>query len=103
MCPPPPINLWQYSTLHLHLHTHSKPGCTATFGHAHPSMFPIAWRNFHHKPALVAPFILWLANLLSPHPPHFPIFPLPGTHVALRFFATLAPPQLAHHLAHPSL
>src|SRR5260221_72307 len=47
MCPPPPINLWQYSTLHLHPCTCSEPGCTATFGHA--------WRNFHHKPALVAP------------------------------------------------
>src|SRR5258708_11044773 len=32
MCPPPPINLWQYSALHLPLLTHSEPGCTATFG-----------------------------------------------------------------------
>src|SRR5258707_257696 len=28
----PPINLWQYSTLHPHPHTCSEPGCTATFG-----------------------------------------------------------------------
>src|SRR5258708_39877838 len=70
MCPPPPINLWQYSTLHLHLHTHSEPGCTATFGHACPTMFPIAWRNFHHKPALVASVILWLEYLLCAH--HIP-------------------------------
>src|SRR5258705_7775349 len=81
MCPPPPINLWQYSTLHLHLHTHSKPGCTATFGHAHPSMFPIAWRTFHHKPALVAPIILWLEYFLCAHHTNFPKFQLLGTHV----------------------
>src|SRR5258705_12455385 len=55
MCPPPPINLWQHSALHPHLCTHSEPGCTATFGCARPSMFPFAWRTFHHKPALVAP------------------------------------------------
>src|SRR5260221_1158041 len=73
MCPPPPINLWQYSTLHPHPHTHSKPGCTATFGCACPSMFPIAWRIFHHKPALVASFILWLEYLLCAHHTHFPI------------------------------
>src|SRR6266436_9673108 len=35
----PPINLQQYSALHLHLHTHSEPGCTATFGCACPTMF----------------------------------------------------------------
>src|SRR5260221_6628627 len=46
-----------------------------------PSMFPIAWRNFHHKPALVAPFILWLEYLLCAHHTHFPIFQLLGTHV----------------------
>src|SRR5258708_3547734 len=85
MCPPPPINLWQYSTLHLHPHTCSEPSCTATLGHAHPSMFPIAWRNFHHKPALVAPFILWLEYLLCAHHTHFPIFQLPGTHVGPLF------------------
>src|SRR5258708_34485199 len=44
-------------------------------------MFPIAWRNFHHKPALVASFILWLEHLLCAHHTHFPIFQLPGTHV----------------------
>src|SRR5260221_8988918 len=60
MCPPPPINLRQHSALHPHLHAHSEPSCTATFGCACPSMFPFAWRNFHHKPALVAPIILWL-------------------------------------------
>src|SRR5258708_22369345 len=78
MCPPPPINLQQYSTLHLHPCTCSKPSCTATFGCACPSMFPIAWRIFHHKPALVASFILWLESLLCAHPTHFPIFQLLG-------------------------
>src|SRR5258705_56622 len=63
----PPINLWQYSTLHPHPCTRSEPGCTATFGCACPTMFPIAWRNFHHKPALVASVILWLEYLLSVH------------------------------------
>src|SRR6266478_2060367 len=80
MCPPPPINLWQYSTLHPHLHTCSEPGCTATFGCAHPSMFPIAWRTSHHKPALVAPIILWLEYPLCAHHTNFPNFQAPGTH-----------------------
>ena len=73
------INLWQYSALHLHPHTCSEAGCTAIFGCAHPSMFPIAWRTFHHNPALVAPFILWLEYLLCAHHTHFPIFQLLGT------------------------
>src|SRR6266436_3033506 len=47
MCPPPPINLRQHSALHLHLRTHSEPSCTATFGCAHPSMFPIGWSTFY--------------------------------------------------------
>src|SRR5258708_10149265 len=80
MCPPP-INLWQYSTLHLHPRTRSEPSCTATLGHAHPSMFPIAWRNFHHKPALVASFILWLEYLLCANHTHLPIFQLLAIHV----------------------
>src|SRR5260370_35730650 len=97
MCPPPPINLQQYSTLHPHPCTRSEPGCTATLGCACPSMFPIAWRNFHHKPALVAPFILWLEYLLCAHHTHFPIFQLPGTHVNLPFcqpgpFTACTPP-----------
>ena len=79
MCPPPPINLQQYSTLHLHLCTHSEPGCTATFRCAHPSMFPIAWRTSYHKPALVAPFILWLEYPLCAHHTNFPNFQLLGT------------------------
>src|SRR5258705_2000438 len=58
MCPPHPINLSQYSRLHLHPHILSEPGFTATLGHAHPSMFPIACRNAPLKPALVAPVIL---------------------------------------------
>src|SRR5258707_8410689 len=70
MCPPPPINPQQYSTLHLHPRPRSEPSCTATLGRACPSMFPIAWRNFHHKPALVASFILWLEYLLCAH--HLP-------------------------------
>src|SRR5258708_9724892 len=87
MCPPPPINLWQYSALHPHLHTHSEPGCTATFGCACPSMFPIAWRTSHHKPALVAPFILWLEYPLCAHHTNFPNFQLLGTCADLHFFA----------------
>src|SRR5258708_6616226 len=83
MCPPPPINLWQHSALHPHLHAHSEPSCTATFGCAHPSMFPIAWRTFHHKPALVAPIILWLEYPLCAHHTNFPNFQLPGTHADL--------------------
>src|SRR5260221_684306 len=70
----PPINLWQYSTLRLHLCTHSEPSCTATFGCACPTMFPIAWRNFHHKPALVASVILWLEYLLCAHHLHSTFF-----------------------------
>src|SRR5258706_15621553 len=38
----------------------------------HPSMFPIAWRTFHHKPALVAPIILWLEYFLCAHHTKFP-------------------------------
>src|SRR5258708_1504440 len=102
MCPPATINLRQYSTLHPHPCTRSEPGCTATLGHAHPSMFPIAWRNFHHKPALVASFILWLEYLLCAHHTYFSIFQLLGTHVD-PLFANLAPSQLAHHLTHPSV
>src|SRR5258708_25908955 len=79
MCPPPPINLKQHPALHPHTHTHSEPGCTATFGHACPSMFPIAWRTFHHKPALVAPIILWLEYFLCAHHTKFPNFQLLGT------------------------
>src|SRR5258708_9985629 len=52
---------------------------------------------FHHKPALVAPFILWLEYLLCAHHTHFPIFQLPGTHVDPLFcqpgpFTASAPP-----------
>src|SRR5258706_12845913 len=46
----------------------------------HPSMFPIAWRTFHHKPALVAPIILWLEYFLCAHHTNFPKFQLLGTH-----------------------
>src|SRR5258708_30012527 len=66
--------------------------------HLHcPSMFPIAWRNFHHKPALVASFILWLEYLLCAHHTHFPIFQLLRTHVDPLFcqpgpFTPCAPP-----------
>src|SRR5258708_8718854 len=97
MCPPPPINLRQYSTLHLHPHTRSEPGCTATLGRARPSMFPIAWTNFHHKPALVASFILWLEYLLCAHHTPFPTFQLPATHLDPPFcqpgpFTPFSPP-----------
>src|SRR5258708_5232135 len=46
MCRPPPINLWQYSPLHLLLCTPSEPSFTATFGCAHSSLFSISWRTF---------------------------------------------------------
>src|SRR5258707_15053896 len=101
MCPPPPINLQQHSALHPHLCPHSEPGCTATFGHAHPSMFPIAWRTFHHKPALVAPIILWLEYFLCAHHTIFPNFQLLGT-CADPLFCLPGPSWLVHHLAHPS-
>src|SRR5260370_1508437 len=55
---------WRRSPTHLH----------------HPSMFPFAWRNFHHNPALVAPIILWLEYFLCAHHTIFPNFQLPGTH-----------------------
>src|SRR5258707_5265878 len=53
---------------------------------------------FHHKPALVASFILWLEYLLCAHHTHFPIFQLPGTHVDPLFcqpgpFMACAPPR----------
>src|SRR5260221_10506510 len=83
MCSPPPINLRHHSTLHPHLRTHSKPSCTATFGRARPSMFPFAWRNFHHKSALVAPIILWLEYFLCRPHTIFPKFQLLGTRVHL--------------------
>src|SRR5258708_17560075 len=102
MCPPPPINLWQHSTLHPHLCTHSKPGCIATFGRAHPSMFPFAWRTFHHKPALVAPIILWLEYFLCAHHTNFPKFQFLGT-CPDPLFCLPGPSWLAHHLAHPSV
>src|SRR5258708_5760388 len=101
MCPPPPINLRQHSTLHLHLCTHSEPGCTATFGCACPSIFPIAWRTFHHKPALVASIILWLEYFLCAHHTNFPSFQLLGTCMDL-LFCLPGPSWFAHHLAHPS-
>src|SRR5258707_3128146 len=44
-------------------------------------MFPIAWRTFHHKPALVAPIILWLEYFLCAHHTIFPNFQLLGTRV----------------------
>src|SRR5258708_4987521 len=83
MCPPPPINLQHHSALHPHLRTHSEPGCTATCGHARPSMFPFAWRNFHHKPALEAPIILWLEYFLCAHHTIFPKFQHLGTRADL--------------------
>src|SRR5260221_2017349 len=41
MCPPPPINLWQYSTLHPHPCTCSEPSCTATFGRCRRDNCPL--------------------------------------------------------------
>src|SRR5258705_9802703 len=98
MCPPPPINLWQYSTLHPHPHTHSKPGCTATFGCACPTMFPIAWRNFHHKPALVASVILWLEYLLCAH--HLPSTSFHLPHCTCTHPLTQTLPSLPHSHIH---
>ena len=54
MCPPPPINLWQHSTLHPHLRTHSEPSCTATFGHAHLSRPASCSRELQYGPCLVS-------------------------------------------------
>src|SRR5260221_9833022 len=75
MCPPPPINLRQYSTLHLHPCTCSEPSCTATLGHAHPSMFPIAWRNFSPQtsPSGIIYPMVGVPSMCPPHPfSHFP-------------------------------
>src|SRR5258707_1300568 len=67
-------------------------------------MFPFAWRNFHHKPALVAPIILWLEYFLCAHHTIFPKFQLLGTCVDPPgpTFCLPGPSWLAHHLAHPS-
>src|SRR5258708_7107464 len=70
-------------TLPPHPHPPPEPGCTATCGCACPSMFPFAWRNFHHKPALVAPIILWLEYFLCTHHTIFPKFQLLGTRADL--------------------
>src|SRR5258705_4217854 len=48
MCPPPPINLWQYSTLHPHPHTHSEPSCTATFGRCKRANWELGLQNALH-------------------------------------------------------
>src|SRR5258708_14442900 len=65
-------------------HTHAPAPSPAALPHwdmpIHPC-FPLPGGIFHHKPALVAPFILWLEYLLCAHHTHFPIFQLPGTHV----------------------
>src|SRR5260221_14697712 len=68
-------------------------------------MFPFAWRNFHHKPALVAPIILWLEYFLCAHHTIFPKFQLLGTRVdpPRPTFCLPGPSWLAHHLAHPSM
>src|SRR6266436_410820 len=63
-----------------------------------PSLPAILEDFFHHKPALVASFILWLEYLLCAHHTHFPIFQLPGTHVDPLFcqpgpFTACAPPH----------
>src|SRR5258708_8818153 len=41
MSPPPPINLQQYSTLHLHPSTSSHPASPATLASPHPPIFPL--------------------------------------------------------------
>src|SRR5258708_2449497 len=101
------------SALHLHPHTCSEPGCTATFGRAHPSMVPIAWRNFHHKPPQLPPVILFVQYLLSA--PHLrtplptvahPFTPWCFTFSALvtliRLSSDLRPPSSYHRQPSPS-
>src|SRR5258705_11595384 len=41
MCPPPPIYLWQYSTLHLHPPTFSKSTLHTTHASPHTLLFTI--------------------------------------------------------------
>src|SRR5258706_239878 len=50
--------------------THSESGRISTFGCICPSLPAILEDFFHHKPALVASFILWLEYLLCAH--HLP-------------------------------
>src|SRR5258708_28773524 len=98
MCPPPPINLWQYSTLHLHLCTHAEPSCTATFGCAHSSMFSIAWRTFSPQtsPSGTIYPMVGVPSMCPPHlfshfptsghpcgPAFLPTWPLHGLHTTL--------------------
>src|SRR5258708_29301218 len=68
-------------------------------------MFPIAWRPFPLKRALVAPIILWLEYFLCAHHTNFPNFQLLGTHVDPHrpTFCLPGPSWLAHHLVHPSM
>src|SRR5258705_10111351 len=40
MCPPPPINLWQYSTLHLHLRTCAPTPSPAALPHLDMPVHP---------------------------------------------------------------
>src|SRR5258707_14710594 len=72
-------------------------------------MFPFAWRTFHHKPALVAPIILWLEYFLCAHHTNFPKFQLLGTCADLPGpaflptwpFTACAPPCTSMHLHTP--
>src|SRR5260221_6307669 len=108
-----PFILWlEYLLCAHHLPSTSGniPHCTCTHAPAlspaalphwdmpiHPC-FPLPGGIFHHKPALVASFILWLEYLLCAHHTHFPIFQLPVTHVDPLFcqpgpFTSCAPPR----------
>ena len=84
----------------MHACMHSESSRISAFGCIRPSLPAILEDFFHHKPALVAPFILWLEYLLCAHHTHFPIFQLLGTHVDLLFcqpglghFTACAPPR----------
>src|SRR5258705_9688518 len=95
-CPPPPPISLRHS---VHVHAHAFRIWPHFRIWMHPSVLASHLGGFfHHKPALVASFILWLEYLLCAHHTHFPIFQLPGTHVDPLFcqpgpFTACTPPH----------
>src|SRR5260221_1634732 len=89
MCPPPPINLRQYSTLHLHPHTHSEPGCTPTLGRACPSNVSHCLEEFSPQtsPSGTIYPMVGVPSMCPPHP--FSHFPTSGHPCGPAFLLTL--------------
>src|SRR5258707_15044529 len=103
MCPPPPINLQQHSTLHPHLHTHSEPSCTATFGCAHTYMFLHCLEDFSPQTSPSGtnfPNFQLLGTCADLHRPAFlPTWPFMA--FAPPFAPFFAPPHTSVHLCTP--